>query len=207
MSMIELTRKLALGASLVVFGATMAMAQEEAPTPTADDLSMGQEVNTPPAPRTQETASVGETYLVTTSDLWEQRCIKTEDGDDPCQVYQLLKDGNGTSVAEFTMFPLPAGAQATAGATIIVPLETLLTANLHLQIDTGAPKIYPYTFCTQIGCIARVGFTAAEVDQLKKGNKAVITLVPAAAPDQKVALDVSLKGFTKGFEALPIPKN
>lgn len=212
MPMIQLTRTLApralaVGASLLAFSVSMAFAQEAAAPAGPDTMSMGQEVGAPPAPKTQETANVGETYLAATSEAWEQRCIKTEDGSDPCQIYQLLRDGNGTSVAEFTMFPLPAGGQAAAGATAIVPLETLLPANLQLQIDGGTPKVYPYTFCTQIGCVARIGFTAAEIDQLKKGNKAVMTLVPAAAPDQKVALDISLKGFTKAFEALPVPKN
>ncbi len=60
---------------------------------------------------------------------WEQRCIRTESGADPCQLYQLLKDDQGKSVAEFTIFGLPAGWPAVAGATIIVPLETLLTGH------------------------------------------------------------------------------
>jgi invasion protein IalB len=228
MSMIELSRKLAIGASLLAFSVSTGFAQDAA-APTAppaqsaattstgdapagdtasDDLSMGQEAgaNTPPAPKTQETANVGETYVQSTSEAWEQRCIKTQDGSDPCQVYQLLRDGQGTAVSEFTMFPLPTGSKAAAGATVIVPLETLLPANLQLQIDGAKAKVYPYTFCTQIGCVARIGFTGEELAQLKKGNKATLTLVPAAAPDQKVQLDISLKGFTKGFDSLPVPK-
>ena len=47
-----------------------------------------------------------------------------------------------------------------------------------------------------------MGFTAAEMDALRKGNKAVVTIVPAAAPDQQVVLEASLKGFTAGFEAV-----
>ncbi|MFT4150462.1 MAG: invasion associated locus B family protein [Paracoccaceae bacterium] len=218
MSMTELTRKLAFGASILAVSGAMAFAQEattapaadapattEAPAAPADGLSMGAEANTPPAPKTQETAAVGETYLASKSESWEQRCVKTEDGSDPCQLYQLLKDQQGTSVAEFTIFPLPAGGQAVAGATVIVPLETLLTANLALAIDGSKPKVYPYSFCAQIGCVARIGFTADEVAQLKKGAKAVMTLVPAVAPDQKVLLDISLKGFTAGFDGLKVP--
>ncbi len=53
-----------------------------------------------------------------------------------------------------------------------------------------------------MGCIARVGFTQAEIDGFKKGAKATLTIVPVAAPDQKVALDISLKGFTAGFDAV-----
>jgi invasion protein IalB len=165
--------------------------------PVASDLSMGTEVGAAPA-----ADGPGSQYVAAKFDAWEQRCIKTEDGSDPCQLYQLLKDAEGNSVAEISMFDLPEGSEAAAGATIIAPLETLLTENLTLQIDGGAAKIYPFTWCSQLGCVARVGFTGAEVDQFRKGAKAVVTIIPVVAPDQKVALDISLKGFTAGYEAV-----
>lgn len=217
MSMTELPRTFALSFGLALaFAAAPVLAQEttteapaaaatEAPAadaPVADGLNMGTEAGAPVAPLTQETAEVGQTYTLAAFELWEQRCTKMEDGSDPCQLYQLLKDKDGNNVAEISMFALPAGGQAAAGATIIAPLETLLTANLLLAIDGTKPKIYPFTFCAQIGCIARVGFTAAEVDQFKKGAKATMTIVPAAAPDQKVDLDLSLNGFTAGYDAV-----
>ncbi len=174
----------------------------EAPAVTGDaavanDLSMGTEVGATPA-----ADGPGSQYVAANFDAWEQRCIRTEDGSDPCQLYQLLKDKDGNSVAEISMFDLPEGSAAAAGATIIAPLETLLTENLTLQIDGGAAKNYPFTWCSQLGCVARVGFTAAEVDQFRKGAKAVVTIVPVVAPDQKVTLDISLKGFTAGYEAV-----
>lgn len=164
----------------------------EAPAANADALSMG----TPPAD------GVGSTYSKATFDAWDQRCVKTADGNDPCQLYQLLKDAEGTSVAEINMFSLPEGGQAAAGATIIVPLETLLTAGLRFAIDTAEPKVYPFTFCAQIGCVARVGFTAEELAAFKKGAKGVLTIVPAVSPKNTVTVDVSLKGFTAGFDAV-----
>jgi len=170
--------------------------------PVDDGLSMGAAEGTPSVPLTQETAEVNDTYLLKSIDAWELRCVKTADGSDPCQLYQLLKDTEGNSVAEFSLFALPDGGQATAGATVIAPLETLLTANLRIAIDGGEPKIYPFTFCATLGCVARVGFTAAEVAQFQKGAKAVMTIVPAGAPEQKVNLDISLKGFTAGFDAV-----
>lgn len=164
----------------------------EAPASDPGALSMG----TPPAD------GVGSTYSKATFEAWDQRCVKTEDGNDPCQLYQLLKDAEGTSVAEINMFSLPEGGQAAAGATIIVPLETLLTAGLRFGIDTAEPKVYPFTFCAQIGCVARVGFTAEELAAFKKGAKGVLTIVPAVAPKNTVTVDVSLKGFTAGFDAV-----
>ncbi len=126
----------------------------------------------------------------------------TANGSDPCQLYQLLKDADGNSVAEISLFDLPEGGQAAAGATFMAPLETLLTANLRIGVDSGQPRIYPFAFCTQSGCVARLGFTAEEVAAFKKGIKAVLTIVPAAAPDQEVVLDMTLKGFTAGFAAV-----
>lgn len=181
-----------------------ATAAPAADAATGDGLSLGTEVGAAPVPKTQETAEVGENYTLAKFELWEQRCAKTADGSDPCQLYQLLKDAGGNSVAEISMFPLPKGGEAVAGATIIAPLETLLTANLLLSIDGSKAKIYPFTFCAQLGCVARVGFTAGEVDQFRKGAKATMTIVPAAAPTEKVDLDISLKGFTAAFEAVAL---
>ncbi|WP_394153241.1 invasion associated locus B family protein [Loktanella salsilacus] len=146
---------------------------------------------------------VGQPYIRDNFGDWSLRCLKAEEGQaDPCQLYQLLKDSDGNAVAEFSTFPLPEGQEAAAGATIVVPLETLLTQQLRLTVDSSEAKLYPFTFCNAAGCVARVGFTAAELAQLKRGNKAVLRMVPAAAPDQEVLLDISLSGFTAGFDSV-----
>lgn len=191
------TASFALTLGLTLLGGNLALAQETTEAPVADaaspeGLSMGQSPAEGP----------GSTYVKESFNDWELRCIRVESGAEPCQLYQLLKDGQGTSVAEIGLFSLPEGGEAAAGATVIVPLETLLTQGLRLGVDAAQPKIYPFTFCSQVGCVARVGFTAAEVEAFRKGNKAVLTIVPAVAPDQTVSLDVSLAGFTAGFEAV-----
>ncbi|PTE22393.1 invasion associated locus B family protein [Cereibacter changlensis JA139] len=208
MSITDLTRVCAITLSLGL--GTAAVAQETPAAPAAEapaaetapaaeapaDLNMGQTEGQPAAD------GPGSTYVAATHGAWEQRCIRSEDGSDPCQLYQLLKDKDGNSVAEISLFALPAGQQAAAGATIIAPLETLLTAQLSLKVDSAAAKVYPFTWCSQVGCVSRVGFTQAEVDGFKKGNKATITIVPVVAPDEKVLLDVSLSGFTAGYDAV-----
>ena len=133
---------------------------------------------------------------------WELRCIRTATGKDPCQLYQLLEDQGGNSVAEINLFTIAPGGDAAAGANIITPLETLLTANLRLAVDGGQAKVYPFAFCRRIGCFSRIGLTQAEIDQFQKGNEARVLIVPAAAPDQQVVLTVSLSGFTAGWKAL-----
>ncbi|NJM82403.1 MAG: invasion associated locus B family protein [Tabrizicola sp.] len=183
-------------------GTTEAPAAEgttEAPAGDAvspDGLSLGSELG--------GEGGAGSTYVAAKFEAWEQRCVRAENGADTCQLYVLLKDTDGNSVGEFAMFGLPKGSEgpAVAGATFIAPLETLLTAGMQMQIDGGKPKVYPFTFCAPVGCVARIGFTSEEVAQMKKGAKAVINIVPFVAPDQKVSLEVSLKGFTAGFEAV-----
>ncbi|WP_226782290.1 invasion associated locus B family protein [Oceaniglobus trochenteri] len=176
-----------------------ATAQEEAPAAdgvTDNGLALGEEVGA------NGEGGVGSTYISAEHGDWEVRCVRAAEGDDPCQLYQLLSDDQGNAVAEISIFGLPKGQQAAAGATVITPLETLLTAQMTLAVDGGKAKRYPYTFCAANGCFARIGFTSADVAGFKAGAAATLTIVPAAAPDEKVALKVSLSGFTAGYDAV-----
>ena len=178
-----------------------APATEPVTEPAADpatDLSMGAPVESGPP-------QVGETYIREAFGDWSLRCLKAETGEDPCQLYQLLKDADGNAVAEISMFPLPEGGQAAAGATIVAPLETLLTEQITISVDGTGSRRYPFTFCNQAGCVARVGFTAEEVAQFKAGAEASMRIVPAAAPDQEVVLKISLVGFTAGYDGTAAP--
>jgi invasion protein IalB len=152
---------------------------QEATNP-ATGLDMGQVDGEMPA---------GAPYIKEQIGDWALRCLNNPDGDDPCQLYQLL------------MFLLPEGGQAAAGATIMTPLGTLLTEGLMISVDGASPRRYVYTFCNVNGCAARVGFTAEELAQFKGGTSAVVRLVSAANPGQPVMLNMSLKGFTAGIES------
>lgn len=201
---------LSLGLSLPAFAQEAAPAEAPAEAPaaapaegtvtgdaaTGAGLSMGAEVGGP--------AAVGDSYIKAKFEAWEQRCVKTQSGADPCQLYMLMKDENGQSVAELSFFNLPEGTEgpAVAGATFIAPLETLLGAGVSIQVDQNKARAYPFTFCAAIGCVARLGFTAEEVAMFKKGNDAVVSIIPVVAPDQRVALKASLKGFTAGLDAV-----
>jgi invasion protein IalB len=180
-------------------GAPAVEAPAETPVAPAGQLSLGQPADTAAAPPADGPGSV---YVQTTSGDWELRCLRAEDGSDPCQLYQLLKDAQGNSVAEISLFPLAPGNAAVVGATFAAPLETLLTEQLRLQVDAGTAKLYPFTWCAADGCIARIGLTEAEVESFKRGNAATAVIVPVVAPDQQVVLKISLKGFTAGYEAL-----
>ncbi len=173
--------------------APLAIAQEateDTEATTNDELALGEPVG----------PQVGEPYVRDVFGDWALRCVKAEEGlPDQCNLYQLLNNDEGVSVAEVSIFRLPEGQRAVAGATIVVPLETLLTQQLTIAVDGQNARRYPFTFCNRAGCVARLGFTQAEVDEFKRGNSASVRLVPAAAPGEEVVLQLSLTGFTAAF--------
>ncbi|WP_204114237.1 invasion associated locus B family protein [Shimia biformata] len=186
-------KKISTLAAVFALGAGLATAQETGTPKPAEDLPLGQAVQ-PPAP-----AQAAEITKEQFGD-WELQCTTDANVESPCQIYQLLNDVAGNPVAEFVMFPLQNQGQAVAGATVLVPLETLLTAQLTISIDDQSAKRYPFSFCNPVGCIARLGLTQEDVDAYKKGGKAVISIVPAMAPNQQVTINTSLKGFTAAIE-------
>ncbi len=193
-----------LPVALVAFAlASPVLAQSDgAAAPSAETGTATEDAGAPGLSMGTPEADPSQPYVRDTFGDWQLRCVRAEADAEICQLYQLLKDAEGNSVAEFNMFPLPEGQQAVAGANIVTPLETLLTASLRLAVDGGQAKRYPYSFCSQIGCFSRIGLTAAEVDTFRKGAAATVTIVPAAAPNETVGLSLSLSGFTAGYNAL-----
>ncbi|WP_112875138.1 invasion associated locus B family protein [Paracoccus endophyticus] len=145
---------------------------------------------------------VGAYYTKGTHGDWQLRCMKAPEGQDPCELYQLMKDAQGAAVAEVSVIPFT--GRAAAVVNFVSPLETDLTTGLGFQIDSGKNSAYPFLVCAQIGCIARVGMTEAELAAMKNGNAATVSLLPygGEAAKNTVKLTLSLKGFTAGFEAL-----
>ncbi|PUB11240.1 invasion associated locus B family protein [Yoonia sediminilitoris] len=146
---------------------------------------------------------VGQTFVKTEEGDWQIRCVKAPEGrPDPCSIYQLLKDGDGNQVAEVNIFRLPEGRRVLGGATVVVPLETLLGQGVTVSVDGANERRYPFDFCNAGGCIAKIGFTPDEVGQFKRGNEGNVRVVPAAAPEDEVRLVMSLTGFTAAFDSL-----
>lgn len=200
---------LSLGLCALTLGmAPAAIAQTTAPPAAPADAAAapaatdGVSMGIPDGLPDQTQAAVGQVYLAASFDSWEQRCTKSADGADFCQLYQLVKDESGAPISEVVMFALPDGGQAAMGANILAPLETLLTANIRIAVDGDKGKLYPFYVCTSNGCLAKVGFTAAEVDAMKKGKQLTMTVVPAASPDKTVVINVPLKGFSAGAQAV-----
>lgn len=162
---------------------------------TPEALSMGEEVVDENKP--------GTTYIVDRIGDWDLRCVRVNEGQkEPCQLFQLLSDEQGNAIVEVNFMSLTDGGQAVAGATIVAPLETLLTKQLTMSVDGGAKKRYPFRFCSQGGCYSQIGFSNGDIASFKRGAAATVTIVPAIAPDETVSVKMSLTGFTKAYEAL-----
>lgn len=174
-----------------------APAQADVPLNPVTGLDTGRPVENENAP-----------YIKETHGDWSLRCFPAPEGqEDLCQMYQLLTEEAGNPVAEFTLYRLGGAGQVVAGATLAVPLGTLLTEEIKISIDGGKAKSYAYSFCTVAGCFSRIGLTQADVDALKAGAQATIAIVPAQAPDQTVRIDMSLSGFTAAFDAASVITN
>lgn len=180
----------------LMVSATLAQAQNQT---AINRLDLGEDAASIP--------QLGERYSKEKFDDWELACIRTEADEDPCSLLQILLDKQGAPVAEMSLFRLEDGGQAAAGATIIVPLETFLPAQLTISIDGAPGKRYSFSFCNPIGCVAQIGLTAQDIEAYKRGKGATIQLVPAPAPDQVISLPLSLAGFSAGYEKVDIVAN
>ncbi|ARJ70474.1 invasion associated locus B family protein [Paracoccus contaminans] len=165
------------------------------PAPAADGAPA-------PAGNAADDQQVGSYYSKSTHDEWTLRCLRTKDGKDPCELYQLLKDQYSKPVAEISVIPFT--GKAAAILNFVAPLETDLQAGLGLKIDAAAEHRYPFLVCAPVGCVSRIGMTDAELNGLKKGSVSTVSLLPFGGDPAKdqVKLNMSLKGFTAGFTAL-----
>ena len=183
-----------IGAILYLLLSHTALQAQTAQMPAAEDFSTGEVVESNPA--------IGDYYAKGSFGDWTLRCLKTEQAQDPCQLFQLMHTPDGSPVAEYNLSPVQSDGLVIAGANVITPLETLLTQQLTIQVDDENAKIYPFAFCVQMGCVARIGLTEEDLDSYRSGAQAIITMFPAAAPTKPERLTLSLTGFTEGHEAL-----
>lgn len=181
-----------------------AFAQEDAAegdAPAQNGFSMGEELDENGDPIPQE-PQPGQQYLAEVFDDWALRCLKVAEGEDPCQMYQLMSDEAGNDVAEIAIVSLSDGGEAVAGATIVVPLGTLLTEQITLRVDGGQARRFPFNFCNAGGCVSRIGFTEQDIALFRRGAEATLSVVPAGGSGERVTVTMSLVGFTAAYNAV-----
>lgn len=130
---------------------------------------------------------------------WEVRCdAETE----ACLLFQAGFDDEGNEIANISLQTLPEGSAAVLGVTVVTPLLSLLPRGVTMGIDDGVPAAYPYSWCDKAGCYARFGMTQGQVDAMKAGNSAYISLFAIVNQSKEIRANVSLAGFTAAFEDL-----
>jgi invasion protein IalB len=141
-------------------------------------------------------APLGQQYLVESYKDWQRLCIKTDQEQDPCHIYQLINDENDLPLGEITIYKASEPEGISAVATILTPLGTLLTSKLVLTLDDDTTGEYPFSWCDKAGCYVRIALSDDEVYSMKKGRTGTIQIESVSAPGTIVTLSVSLLGFT-----------
>lgn len=212
-----------LAAGLILLGASAVNAQDaepadEAAAPEPAEETTQEEPDTTASGDDTPTDSdaapdgpqVGASYVAATFTDWSLTCVVSGTGNDPCRFIQVLNNGEGGRVAQVSIVPLPPGQGVAAAAIVETPLGTLLRVpqsseqlqqpgGLRIQVDNGELRVFQFTFCGPDGCVAEIGMEQDLVDAFKRGNTAKITIWSVDAPGQPVELDLSLSGFTAGF--------
>ena len=165
---------------------------EEADSLSIDDTIMSEPQKTEP-------------YIKERFENWSLKCIKTVNSIERCEANQIIFNQKQQPVAEISIIKLPKGQVAAAAATIIVPLETILSEGLVLAIQELEPKKYQFKFCNSLGCYSQIGLTDDEVEALKRKEKASIFLKHISSGNQQIVLPMSLDGFTKTFSNVMQP--
>lgn len=209
---------LALAFALAAAGA--AGAQTDSDAPAAETEMPAAEPATPEAAEAEaaepaeaaapETTTAGDPAAPEVMEIvrdtfgdWEVRCAP--EGED-CFMYQLAMDSQNNPVAEVSILKLPEDSEAAAGVTMVTPLGTLLQSGVVIQVDQGEARQYPFNWCSQVGCFARFGLTQESINSMKRGQAATVMLASVAAPETPVRLNLSLTGFTAGYDSLTAPE-
>lgn len=208
----------ALAIGLAAAGIAGAQTASEAPEaempmaepPAAETPEADASEPAPAAAAEQDTATAGDPAAPEVMEIvrdtfgdWEVRCAP--EGED-CFMYQLAMDSQNNPVAEVSILKLPEGSEAAAGVTMVTPLGTLLQSGVVIQVDQGEARQYPFNWCSQVGCFARFGLTQESINSMKRGNAATVMLASVAAPETPVRLNLSLTGFTAGYDSLTAPE-
>ncbi|WP_341861326.1 invasion associated locus B family protein [Gymnodinialimonas sp. 57CJ19] len=153
----------------------------------------------------------GEPYVAEIFRDWQVRCIRSEGEDIPdrCEMFQLLEEENGNPVAEFRIAAaLIDDGETVANATILTPLDTLLSPGLQIRVDDAEPAVVPYAFCRPIGCFVQLSLTAENVAQFENGADTQVVLFALLRDElgqmggAPVPTTASLRGFTAAFDSL-----
>jgi len=130
---------------------------------------------------------------------WEVRC-STNAGKEHCVLIQSVIAREPKNAGVSVIIFKGAGENPRL-MRVIAPSGVLLPTGLGLSVDQGDVGRTGFIRCPPNGCIAEVALDDALLARLKKGNTA--TFIFFLTPSEGIGVPVSLKGFSKGFDALP----
>ena len=131
---------------------------------------------------------------------WTLGCESAEGGaDQGCILFQnlILKDDR-QPVLQFAVGRAPDDEVATV--IITLPLGISLPPGITVRIDEGDDANFPVERCEPDGCQAGMKLRQQTIDRLRGGNKITITFYDGER--QPIYVPLSLKGFSKGMDAL-----
>jgi len=174
-------------------------APEPQPAPAAPGAAPAPSADAVPAPAAPAQPDID----VTEHGDWEVGCLA---GTTNCEMQQVAQDEQGNPVLLVRLVKLPEGSDARALAIFNTPLGTLLPPGLGFQIDSSPAAALPFDWCVQEGCVVRLGLRDPDLDAMKRGRIVRLTVTSIADPAEPVALDLSLSGFTAGYDSLTAPE-
>jgi invasion protein IalB len=131
---------------------------------------------------------------------WTMRCEKSPGASiQRCFIFQnLVLKESGQRLVHMAVGYLAANGQAAA--VITMPLGISLPPGADISVDGGTPEDIVIERCDANGCVGAVALSDQLVAALKRGREARISFHDASR--RRIAVPVSLLGFTAGFNAL-----
>jgi len=126
---------------------------------------------------------------------WVLEC-RTQSEQQDCLVSQVLRTDEGQTAAIINV-------RRTKGDTVIefsLPLLSDLTIPVSVSVDEQLSVEYPYNTCNQRACFVVRNGDQELLEGFKRGNQANINMTLFS--QQKVTLQVSLKGFGRAYASL-----
>jgi invasion protein IalB len=130
---------------------------------------------------------------------WEVRCVEASGN---CVMTQRVPGESDNTLYVVEVVRLPENPNAVAGMRVRAPMGVLLPRGLQVQVDGGEAVQAPFVFCVQDVCVAEIVLREQDLDVFRRGAVAKLTVYAAQAPDAPQQGDMSLIGFTAGFEEL-----
>ncbi len=131
---------------------------------------------------------------------WTARCEQAPGANlERCFIFQnLVLKESGKRLVHMAVGYLAANGQAAA--VITMPLGISLPPGASISVDGGAPRSIVIERCDNDGCVGAVTLSEQLVADLKRGREARICFHDGTR--RRIAVPVSLLGFTAGFNSL-----